>query len=1312
MRDFQEYFLAPKTKSDGRIFQMRTNRIVLSTICVLVISALFIFVSPVFAQDDELPTEQPAQTTGQNQAAGGFITPAPTDNPDLANDTTLIGIDTPQNSQPGSGVQDAPEAIETPVPDQVISKDGSPTIVPTDTTQPSMESSISDTENTTDTLSDIATALDDTNVMLATSSGEPLQFATTEANDLIATGDPYFKVGNTTYQFLLPGGTCDLIRLDKTCFISSTPIQDALNYMVSHNLTPTDRKLYIESGTYNEYVELDGSKNGIKGLLGLIGMGSTPEDVVINGGIVVNNFLNGFSLTNLSVINTVDTGFTAISFDGNGGKIALTDVKVKATGANSNGIQITTTKPGVQVLLNHVVSNNNAKFGAFIGNTLGETRIINSTFDNNVNNIDFCYYLPCDDYWQKYTSLLIYSWNSVFLDEVSASNNNGTGAWIVGTNVEINNSVFNLNRDDGLDTSFEYGDGLVVDGVSANLKNIQADYNFRDGIRSGSSSITGTLLHTDSNNEDGVFIDTCWDNPDTFEIECTNSYPAFSNISYSSSSFNSWNGFSFMPKGNTTMKNIVAEGNGNDGVYFESHGDLKTKISLDSLELMRNSGPGLGMQVTASINIKNITTYSNGYTGFYVFNDTADPIVISNATGKFNETRGNGDAGYLIYTSGPVSISNLNSYDNSGEGGYIDNTGGGMIMPVTIKVAGPVTSRNGIFNNKKEGLIVKTYGAVTITFTGVSDNYGTGAQIHNQPELPTTPGQPVTISDCWFDGNGITGGGGLEVLSKGSVTLANIRANGNGGYGISIDNKVDGSKKGVTLLSGKGKGNEFQQNQSAGLWIRTNGIVTITNIYAYQNGMNNFDGGYGVVIENINSGSGVSIKQSGQWEVDSVKVAGNTFSNNYNGGLKINTNGSVSVAFFHADENGEDGIQITSDQSVGSVTVRGISSSSPNVKKNGWNGVSIQTNKNILLSNIYSTSNKWSGLEAVNKGFITFSKIQANGNGGSGIYIENSLSEIGLAEIKLNNINSDDNGGDGSYILSKGTVTCSEINSINNSGNGVLIINENPLTRGDVVLSNLFTSENNFDGTTVITSGKVVVTNFSGNDNTNFGLRIDQTSAPDSLKPITLIKIVASHNGLDGIFVYSVGSITTNSIVSNSNTGHGIFLINNWTNSKSSITVLSSMGKNISNSNGLEGARIESNSNISVTGLETTYNSGDGIYLCNNFTSNTPSISLSSISSRNNGGSGINTISNGGVTVSYSLSLLNNQSGIVVQTNGDVRINRTVSMANNRSGIQVESFEGTPILKLIDSIWFGNLRNPEPEDNNLRMIGNWILIIQ
>ena len=63
---------------------------------------------------------------------------------------------------------------------------------------------------------------------------------------------------------------------------------------------------------------------------------------------------------------------------------------------------------------------------------------------------------------------------------------------------------------------------------------------------------------------------------------------------------------------------------------------------------------------------------------------------------------------------------------------------------------------------------------------------------------------------------------------------------------MTIDNFWAGSTAGVTINAASGKGNEFQWNENAGLKIRTNGAVTITNVFANDNGGDLLGVGYGV----------------------------------------------------------------------------------------------------------------------------------------------------------------------------------------------------------------------------------------------------------------------------------------------------------------------------------------------------------------------------------------------------------------------------------------------------------------------------------
>ena len=147
---------------------------------------------------------------------------------------------------------------------------------------------------------------------------------------------------------------------------------------------------------------------------------------------------------------------------------------------------------------------------------------------------------------------------------------------------------------------------------------------------------------------------------------------------------------------------------------------------------------------------------------------------------------------------------------------------------------GPVNYYDGFSQNGNGGLRVLSRGAVTISKAIVKENGIFGALINNVPS-GILAGVPVTISDSFFTSNSPFGGAGLKVLSKGLITLTNIQANNNGGEGVYLDNKTSGGVAGITINASVGKGNQFQGNKFSGLYILTNGAVSLTNIYSVNN---------------------------------------------------------------------------------------------------------------------------------------------------------------------------------------------------------------------------------------------------------------------------------------------------------------------------------------------------------------------------------------------------------------------------------------------------------------------------------------------
>ena len=265
----------------------------------------------------------------------------------------------------------------------------------------------------------------------------------------------------------------------------------------------------------------------------------------------------------------------------------------------------------------------------------------------------------------------------------------------------------------------------------------------------------------------------------------------------------------------------------------------------------------------------------------------------------------------------------------AGYGLYIDNIGG--TGAVTLKQVGGWGVRdawaegNVFSNNSAGGLNILTKGAVTVAFFQARDNWGTGIQIDADGGAGA-----VTVSgmsNSW-DNLSYNKGDGLIIEAKGLITVTNLSANGNAGFGALLNNQVLGATGGVIINAVSGMGNEFQWNTLDGLKILTNGAVTLTNIFASynlnDNGVAPVTGGYGVYIDNHPGTAAVTIKQVGSWCGNNFCTDGNAFNGNRDGGLWVNTKGVVTVSFFQARDNWGTGIKIDADDGSGTVTVSGL----------------------------------------------------------------------------------------------------------------------------------------------------------------------------------------------------------------------------------------------------------------------------------------------------------------------------------------------------------------------------------------------------
>jgi putative surface-exposed virulence protein len=921
-------------------------------------------------------------------------------------------------------------------------------------------------------------------------------------------GDPYFTVGSTTYHFVL--GSCSGVT--GYCESSTTPIQDALDYMETNSLTPTDRKLYIEAGTYVEQVIVDGSANGVKGLAGIQGVGTDPEDVQIDVGLYVDNFTTGFSISNLTVNGWWDYS-SAIGISNNTGTITLTDVIATDPKTDSSGISINHTGA---VILNRVSANDSGGIGAYIYTT-GPVTIKNSTFDGNLQDIYGTPYL-CGLY------IDINGSGAVTLDGVSAQNNKGDGVDIDApySTVTIKNGVFSQN--DNANEVEGWGDGLWVYGNTVVVENVVANSNDMRGAYFGAAtSFSGIRITAEDNGSsgwNGVMISTClgWQDDEPY---CHNTGAGTVTIKTSSvSGSQGGTGFSIWAKGAVTLYDIWTGYNNDTGIFIDN--SIATSPAAVNLTLITSvwNTSGIHILTRGAVTGTNVKANENGGDGLVIESSgtapitfTINPINTPNDPYAFNETIRNGGNGFAITTLGAVSLTSFDSYENGGYGGFVDNSSAVSPMAVTIKVLDPILTHNGYMYNGDFGLQVLSKGAVTISNARVNSNQAYGALIVNGAA-------PVIISNSYFNSNcasdengcyddgdmdhnglwvqsngaitllnlsaegnygegahldnwwpGATGGvtinagtgvynsfsynqgNGLTIYSHGAITTTNIIANGNTGNGATLENNAPGYAGGVTLNASAGMGNIFGQNTANGLQVLSNGAVTMTNIDAWSN-----FGGNGVkVINNWTGTAPVTIKQVGSWYSGDFYVQGNYFSNNEEGGLNVLSNGVVTVAFYHANANHGVGIDIDSSGGVGAVTVSGMADRYENVSSNWDDGIEIDAKGNITLNNIESYYNSDTGADLEN----TF------GTGG----------------ITINNGYFDGNTT-GLYVDTTGAVIWKNGSASGNANYGASIGNDYPLIAAKpVTITNVIADNNSETGLTIISKGAVLLTNVEACNN-------------------------------------------------------------------------------------------------------------------------------------------------------------------------------------------------------------------------------------
>lgn len=431
---------------------------------------------------------------------------------------------------------------------------------------------------------------------------------------------------------------------------------------------------------------------------------------------------------------------------------------------------------------------------------------------------------------------------NVTIKGVNVFTNNRVGLEIISNGlVTLSNITANYNSSKGttIDNSSAATPKAVVITGSNNFNN-NTSYGL-EVLSYG--AITTNNVTANFNNYAGVYLDNCDrdsndDDNDGDDQDCLAYLPQPITMNGTNVAIDDgYTGIWVQSRGAITVSNITAKYNNSDGVYLSNNysngvGNITQK---GYATLLNNNGPrGLFVHSVGSVTLANVTAENNNYRGVQIDNYYyVNPVKPANVTiTGVNSFSGNTADGLRIYTYGAVVLNNITANNNGdaiipqdGNGVFIDNkTDSTKAMPVTI-------NGNNTFNgNFGTGLDLISLGAIKVNNLMASYNHLAGAILENKFGLFSSP---VTLSGYVIVNN--NGSAGLEVYSNGHVKTSNVTANNNQGRGVYINNEWNATPNSAVNVTMSGI-NFFNKNDGlTGLMIISDGAITLSNISANSN---------------------------------------------------------------------------------------------------------------------------------------------------------------------------------------------------------------------------------------------------------------------------------------------------------------------------------------------------------------------------------------------------------------------------------------------------------------------------------------------
>jgi hypothetical protein len=471
------------------------------------------------------------------------------------------------------------------------------------------------------------------------------------------------------------------------------------------------------------------------------------------------------------------------------------------------------------------------------------------------------------------------------------------------------------------------------------------------------------------------------------------------------------------------------------------------------------------------------------------------------------------------------------------------------------------------------------------------------------------------------------------VESKGLIPLKNLSVENNydltNSGAVSLSNDDIGSIKGVTLVDVWILGNE-----KTGLYIRSNGPVALLGVESSYNSI------YTGWIDEDSSNNGVIERLSGYWgsEGDDWHFEGE-FGDAYTIMLTSDAFTPVLVLMDewgnwlewddNLDEDGKAEV-VFSPSYTGDYILR--------VSASGWG------------EGVYE---------------LTFGGTAVDWLAGSAFYGANiyTPSTIRVSSGKSVFSNFDGNNALGAYFESGSTVLVSNAGASGNHEHGLMILAQSNVAIGNthITLMSAFNA-NGANGIHVESTGSITLNNrIRVNGNALDGIYLSTSSS--ILKAITVRGVTASGNGGNGVYLDSSGNITLAGVETNDNTNNGV-------NAQSDAGIFTISGFNIFSLNHAAGLIYDVMGSVNISGVTAEDNIENGITGISR-TVGAPVLIRSSLL-RWNGGDGLNLNSQGNITLDGVQSLMNGGDGVdVVATGITTIIKNSAFMGNDGYGIRV-----------------------------------------